>query len=78
LTHWALIGLLPMSDPSWREPPRQVWYELDEALALLADLEEASASYTRALIPSRSTIRGGRIRRLSKLRSCGSHGTAGA
>jgi hypothetical protein len=30
-----------MSDPSWREPPRQVWYELDEALALLADLEDA-------------------------------------
>jgi hypothetical protein len=30
-----------MSDPSRREPPRQVWYELDEALALLADLEDA-------------------------------------
>jgi hypothetical protein len=30
-----------MSAPSRREPPRQVWYELDEALALLADLEDA-------------------------------------
>ena len=30
-----------MSDPARREPPRQVWYELDEALALLADLEDA-------------------------------------
>jgi hypothetical protein len=30
-----------MSDPSRREPPRQVWYELDEALALLADPEDA-------------------------------------
>jgi hypothetical protein len=41
LTHWVLIGLLPMSDPSRREPPRHVVYELDEALALLADLEDA-------------------------------------
>jgi hypothetical protein len=30
-----------MSDPSRREPTRQVVYELDEALALLADLEDA-------------------------------------
>jgi hypothetical protein len=37
LTHWALISLLPMRDPSRRELPRQVWYELDEALALLAE-----------------------------------------
>jgi hypothetical protein len=29
-----------MSDPSQREPPRQVVYELDEALALLADPED--------------------------------------
>ena len=41
LTTWGLISLLPMSDPSRREPPRQVWYKLDEALALLADLEDA-------------------------------------
>jgi hypothetical protein len=24
-----------------REPPRQIWYSLDEALVLLADLEDA-------------------------------------
>jgi len=27
--------------PDDREPPRQVWYTLDEALVLLADLEDA-------------------------------------
>jgi hypothetical protein len=35
-----------MSDPPRREPPRQVWYELDEALALLADLEDARDALT--------------------------------
>jgi hypothetical protein len=30
-----------MGNPSRREPPRQVWYELDEALGLLTDLEDA-------------------------------------
>jgi hypothetical protein len=40
-----------MSDPARREPPRQVWYELDEALALLADLEEP---VTRSSPPTNS------------------------
>lgn len=30
-----------MSSPSDREPPRYVWYSLDEALELLAALEDA-------------------------------------
>ena len=30
-----------MADPSGREPPRHVSYELDAALDLLADLEDA-------------------------------------
>ncbi len=30
-----------MSDEARREPPRLVWYELEEALDLLADLEDA-------------------------------------
>jgi hypothetical protein len=30
-----------MTSPADREPPRHVWYTLDEALALLADLEDA-------------------------------------
>ena len=41
LTAATVTRFRPMSDPSRREPPRQVWYELDEALALLADLEDA-------------------------------------
>lgn len=30
-----------MSQPGDLEPPREVWYALEEALALLADLEDA-------------------------------------
>ncbi len=30
-----------MTDDRGREPPRHVWYDLDEALDLLADLEDA-------------------------------------
>lgn len=41
LTAATVTRFRPMSDPSRREPPRQVWYELDEALALLADPEDA-------------------------------------
>jgi hypothetical protein len=41
LTAATVTRFRPMSDPSGREPPRQVWYELDEALALVADLEDA-------------------------------------
>ncbi len=41
LTAAGLTSFLPMSEPPRREPPRQVWYELAEALALLADLEDA-------------------------------------
>jgi excisionase family DNA binding protein len=41
LTAATVTSFRPTSDPSRREPPRQVWYELDEALALLADLEDA-------------------------------------
>jgi hypothetical protein len=37
----ALASFPPMGNPSRREPPRQVWYELDEALGLLTDLEDA-------------------------------------
>ncbi len=33
---------------SSREPPRQVWYELNEALLLLADLEDARDALIQA------------------------------
>jgi hypothetical protein len=33
-----------MSDPAGREPPRYVWYTLEEALELLAALEDARDS----------------------------------
>lgn len=36
-----------MADPA-REPPRQIWYELEEALGLLADLEDARDALTTA------------------------------
>jgi hypothetical protein len=38
-----------MVEPSEDEPPDRIWYELEEALSLLADLEDARD----ALIQSR-------------------------
>jgi hypothetical protein len=37
-----------MSGPGEREPPRYVWYTLDEALELLATLEDARDSLITA------------------------------
>jgi hypothetical protein len=37
-----------MSDPGEREPPRYVWYTLEEALELLAALEDARDSLIEA------------------------------
>jgi hypothetical protein len=35
-----------MTDPNGREPPGSVWYTLEEALDLLAALEDARAALT--------------------------------
>jgi hypothetical protein len=37
-----------MSDPGEQEPPRYVWYSLEEALELLAALEDARDSLINA------------------------------
>lgn len=45
--HQAATFTDAMADPA-REPPRQIWYELEEALGLLADLEDARDALTTA------------------------------
>ena len=51
-----------MTFPEGREPPRQVWYDLEEALALLGALEDTfdalvTAGYLAAVVAVEDQIR---------------------